>query len=619
MFALIAVSGATAVWSSSGLFPVYLIVLLGICAFVTLPPSVEKKESGKALFWLVVLTILAFVTRYHGISQIPVWSDEDDHGSIFLRSRETFLLAAKNNRAPPLFYYMSTFSMLVFGENPFALRFFPALFGSLSVPIFFSLLRKTINSLRLTVAGTIAFIGQYYLWDYSKEGKPYTIGIFFLLLFCHALQQSWEKAPEWRSSVRLGACAFLLLVSMGLQPPVYFAALILAAAFLSVLRKEMLFRWQEMASIALAICASAPIHWLVVSNSGQFNRLSSSLIHANLLSPVSGAEFFSAHWELLEELELFWILLPVSFVSLARKPGRKFQAITVLLSLIIPALFFLTFRFAVNWGIQARYMILYVPMFLLSLFYAVEELGGILGKWRIHFFNVLLALMVFFSLILYPYKAGKKVVEMKWNDLYSYLETSAKSDSAAFVISLVYPAEFLRAGFSSLGYFSGAEELTKRVRLETRAETTLAQKNQTRLVLEALRGGKKIEHLYFFSLDREGGAELSRLRYPDSLGVTWVSFKEGLPGWGASLAELPVRGGVTATVGSFFRAVESQIEKPRLRGGVNEILAEVSMQNGNCRDAESRIRDYQELCRISDTCFNLEYLQSAYAVRCRAR
>lgn len=149
----------------------------------------------------IVLSLLIFVgtfLRFFHLDYNSLWLDEACTFKIAsFPLSGIWNIAATTDPHPPLFYIIEHF-MLVFGQNEFVLRFIPALFGILTIPIFYFIGKEFRDeSVGITMAALLTF-SPFHIY-YSQEARAYTmmlfyfsIALFFLLYsLCTNKKYSW--------------------------------------------------------------------------------------------------------------------------------------------------------------------------------------------------------------------------------------------------------------------------------------------------------------------------------------------------------------------------------------------------------------------------------------------
>lgn len=151
----------------------------------------------KNIFWLII--ILAFLLRFYQLGQIPPSLNWDEVSnayngySILKTGRDEYssLLPLANRSfddfKPPLYMYLNTLSVSVFGLTPFAARFPSAFFGFLSVPLVYFLTKLVFEKTakKELIALLSMFLFAIFPWhlQFSRVGLEANVGLFMSLAF----------------------------------------------------------------------------------------------------------------------------------------------------------------------------------------------------------------------------------------------------------------------------------------------------------------------------------------------------------------------------------------------------------------------------------------------------
>ena len=152
---------------------------------------------------LAVIVLLGFVLRMHGIGALEFWYDEID---LWLYS----LGAGPSTQEPPLMSWILYAVMKWMNSaDPTIMHVIPAIFGTLTIPLAFILVRQ-LDGTRVAglVASILVAISPMMLY-FSREGRPYALFIFLsgclLISFINA-----QKRNGWIDWL---AYSFMLLLS----------------------------------------------------------------------------------------------------------------------------------------------------------------------------------------------------------------------------------------------------------------------------------------------------------------------------------------------------------------------------------------------------------------------
>ncbi|MCI0661382.1 MAG: TIGR03663 family protein, partial [Acidobacteria bacterium] len=154
-----------------------------------------EKLFSAIIFTLVI--IVAFWFRFHQISIKPFHHDEgvNSYFLLNLASSGEYKYDPVNYHGPTL-YYLALIALRVFGENDLALRFWPALFGALTVAMLWSL-RHHLGTIGTPVAAVCMALSPglvYYSRDFIHE---MLFGCFSLGIVVGAWRYAETKKFIW--------------------------------------------------------------------------------------------------------------------------------------------------------------------------------------------------------------------------------------------------------------------------------------------------------------------------------------------------------------------------------------------------------------------------------------
>gem|GEM_PF-2407203 len=101
----------------------------------------EKKSYG-VIWILAVITLLGFGLRLHTLDALPLLIDEIGfaaHASDILHGQHVPIFAPGHNANPSVYSWLVAGAMALFGQNTFAIRLLPLVFGTLSIPAIYAL------------------------------------------------------------------------------------------------------------------------------------------------------------------------------------------------------------------------------------------------------------------------------------------------------------------------------------------------------------------------------------------------------------------------------------------------------------------------------------------------
>lgn len=432
---------------------VYYFFLLGSVLAILIYQVFEKRPAIERRDWFTILALflVAAAFRFYGISDRCLWLDESVQISGALSSSSVILAAAENGQ-PPLDYFLTALSLDVFGKTAFAARFFAALSGSLTVPLFFLLLRSAECSRVISQGVALLVLLSPGLLYYSREGRPVSLGV--LLTVCYGLTVfSLVKSRFKPAAVAgLGAITLLYFLVLGFQPVIFSLTACLCAVYFlfwcDFRRPAFLFLVSQGAALLLFL----PILLLLKSQSKgnlhsfSFHQLTQSLQKINVGTWVMQLSLLHGF---LPYFMILLLLLPLGLLH-GPKVNRervRLLGVSLLGCLLFPLIFSSVFHLMINWPLAERYYLVYsVPIFLtlglLSEFFKDVFLSAISnlrqGVWLRRIFLGVFACGL--SLTLWDYgslsvAALKRSENSDLRPLYQYFQVYPKAGGVAFLMS----------------------------------------------------------------------------------------------------------------------------------------------------------------------------------------
>lgn len=238
--------------------------------------------------------IVAFGLRFYRLGEVPVSLDWDEAAigynaySLLHTGRDEFgkflpvVFRSFDDYKPPLYFYLTVPSVLVFGLNEFAVRFPSSFFGTLTVYITYLFVSKllefgmvkrenTFKYLPLVTAGLLA-ISPWHI-HFSRIGFEANTGVFLNVLgaylFLKGIQKGW-----W-----LVLSSFVFSLSLYEYHSERVFAPLLVIAFSILFRKELIKKgWITIVSIILGIIMVVPLIFLLFNPSNLIRLTGTSSI-----------------------------------------------------------------------------------------------------------------------------------------------------------------------------------------------------------------------------------------------------------------------------------------------------------------------------------------------------
>jgi uncharacterized membrane protein len=139
-------------------------------------------------FLLISATVIGAILRIYRVGYQSLWHDEV---LTYLSSKGTlahvlFQTEVKTNILP--LYYLIVHVFLFLGEEDVILRIPSLIFGTLSIPLFFLVVRAILGANAAILASFFLAISPFHIF-YSQEARPYALFLFLCLLALYLLQQ----------------------------------------------------------------------------------------------------------------------------------------------------------------------------------------------------------------------------------------------------------------------------------------------------------------------------------------------------------------------------------------------------------------------------------------------
>ena len=296
---LLASAGQYFLYFQKGFYPgiIFFCAAALVFAYVSrrMEPLYEPKISLKTeLFFFSLILITAAFFRFYKISEIPAGCFPDeaqnvfDAAAIIKGSMPVYVGYSTHNAA--LYLYPAAFIFKLFGADVTQLRAYTALFGFLTVPALYFLLRSVLGP-RAAIIGAFLLAVMRWHVNFNRIGYHASFALLMLVLVVYFV---W-KCRESKLSL------FILLgLSLGIALNTYQSARLipfwLGAVFIYVYLKDMSFVKKNLDSavsaLLLAFLIFIPLFIYAVTNSSEFFRRQAEVSIFNK-SAVEGNLFYA--------------------------------------------------------------------------------------------------------------------------------------------------------------------------------------------------------------------------------------------------------------------------------------------------------------------------------------
>ncbi|MGE3262514.1 MAG: glycosyltransferase family 39 protein [Bacteriovoracia bacterium] len=576
--AVIAALASTLLWGNHEALGLYYLVLVSVGAAAMFYSYSAEGKQAVPLWWIfgaILLTAFGAYLRFRHLESLVPSQDEDINSGRLFFSHSTAQMAAWVQQ-PPFFYYLSLLGRKLFGTNLFGLRIFSTTLASLSVPLFALLLLRTCRSPAVALIGAAFFVGNPWLLAYAVEARPYTSGVFFLLLYLHAsLDLETSSRRAW-----VGLCAtnLFFFLSLSLQPALIAGTFSLLWAIMK--GKE---RWKPALSLLLVALLFLPFQLTIFAMRDEY-------LHA--------FPQWKSLWSLLPRfvevgrsvLEYPWLMplavLPFPFFFL-RRSGSRFPFLIAAVALIFPILLLLVFGTVVNFIFYQRYLLLGVPLYLAALAYGVD--GG-LDFTRNHRMKAVALGCLLLPAAAYLARASAetfKEQDMGIPALYAWLEKEGQAGDWAFMFALSSGRTYSLTGFTMREYYGSQ---ARGMRFVGEWQAIERATTQAQIMIEALEEkGAEPQNIFLVARKEQTEKSLAEVRYKRSR-PSFAEIKNSGNPWKLEVVRLRVSRGARLTLKNFLLDIEESEIPETMKWRAREALVGIAVLEKNCSRAVALLR-----------------------------
>lgn len=335
--------------------------------------------KNKYLYYLGLLIIAGAILRLYNLGYNSLWLDE---ATTYTISSQSFLgiwqSMINGEFNPPLFYWIEHI-ILWFGNSEILLRIVPAIFGILTIPVFYFIGKEFLNDKIGIVMATIATFSPFLIL-YSQEARAYSTMLFFVSLsILYYLKAT--KTNNYKLWIIFGLISAISLW-------VHFYSLIIIAPLLIL---SMFFNYKKSACGVIAFfILSLPlfiegINLFVLKSSSQ----STFTLHGVNIITGGIYQISGFNWAAI----IIFATLFIIGVSALGDIDKKLPIVLITISILITS-FVLSYIIPM----QPRYLIILIPFFYLGIASFFR-----LIKTKIIIYAVLIILMLIGTPFLYSY------------------------------------------------------------------------------------------------------------------------------------------------------------------------------------------------------------------------
>ncbi len=261
-----------------------------------------NKSTKLIVLITVAIFIINLIFRYFTLTDCGIWYDEAF--SIFYSQKELYMIknTAQWDIAPPFYYYVLHYWMLLFGNNENAVRMLSVLFTCFASSILFLFTYRFFN-LNTAIFTTILFFTSNEIFYFSQEARTYSLVVLFSIVSAYLFFELLRN-QKWHWVVLIGIVNWAAIYSH------YFFLFIPVIQFVTVVlarnKKAVLFL-----TISFAISALLFWEWLI--------RIYDVLLHGSVSKEIAHltiSDLFNLIKSLAGETILFYLIFPLVVIGL---------------------------------------------------------------------------------------------------------------------------------------------------------------------------------------------------------------------------------------------------------------------------------------------------------------
>lgn len=333
----------------------------------------DRKFINFGLFLLILL--LAFVLRFYKLGEIPtgLYRDETAIGynaySILTTGKDEYgrklplYFQSFGDYKLPVYIYSTVVSVKLFGLNAFAVRFPSALFGFLTVIVFYFLVKELTKDENFSLLST--FIFSITPWTIHYNRATYEVSMSLFLYLLGTLFLIWAFRKKLPAAFFIGTLCFIVTLysynlTRLLSPVLYFGTLLL-------FRKEFknINKLELMPTLITSFVLLIPFA-LTFGQNGGVSSASGTLLSSSAVVKAPLVEFRS-----------YMITLPQSFITIFFNSNFQllWQYLQNIATYLSVTFFFISGATQGNQGIGnvGQFYLFELPLFILGISMLFKE------------------------------------------------------------------------------------------------------------------------------------------------------------------------------------------------------------------------------------------------------
>lgn len=458
-----------------GHFPQILIYFLSVLLFCALgsvyylycevkqgdSDQCKLRGNSRAMYVVcVVIFIVGLILRLNLLDVFDIWLDEDSQ--MFFSAERVAILGAAVQQQPPIAYYLTALSAKIFPHQHLAARFFPILFALLSCVAFFILCLRHISGWWGVLAGGV-FCLEPWLIRYSVEGRPYSIFIFFAVLYFSVVANFLLARIRPHHFIAMVSAGVLMFHSIGFQPSTIILTMAIVAAVFLFSKSQRRISMEFLISLFLIGILSMPTQLLLMLYGENHMKFNLSVDFSMLFKS-------DAYVIILPSLVCMSILFIVGGMSFDKFRTLHFKNLSLdhysLLAMIIiyPLVSCILFDLFTEYYLFPRYLIGYIPLCIFTCAYlfkgVISDVDFVNYKKKLA--QLFLCFCGLYGLALYLtheyqniFRAEGKYSRVKesWQGLYKVLDNESWRPGRAYLLNFLPRSKWSLDGFLAAYFY----------------------------------------------------------------------------------------------------------------------------------------------------------------------
>jgi mannosyltransferase len=405
---------------------------------------------------LLSLTILGSFLRFYNLGFNSLWLDE---ATTLNWSKpgfsEIWEISRSTDFHPPLFHWIEHI-MLIFGQSEFVLRSAPAIFGILTIPVFY-LIGKEFHDKNVGIISAALLTFSYFGIFYSQEAYSYStvLFVFSLAILFYLLAMRTDDITWWVIFGIISAMAFwthyYVFVGLGV---IYLHAIITRVSYL---KKGIRYAKNLLAAFCVTVILTLPLLFIVGE---RFFRLTGSPPTYGVLGPILIQETFirfsggysSLNWIIAF---LYLALMIGGFIFLYTQDKNKclFSAVFLVLPIIISVL--ISSKMTMN----PRYLIYLLPVYFTLIALSYPILLRLIPNRKLLYLIVILIAVINVPLLVQYYSNYTKE---DWRGLAGIVESKTRDGDMIVLVPsyMSVPFNYYYSNFTDKTFEFGANNST---------------------------------------------------------------------------------------------------------------------------------------------------------------